>query len=1092
MPLDRAVTPATISTRFRKPEELLRRHDTAIPQLFEWHAKENPDYPLFVYHDGSKLEYITYSGANRAIDRAARFLASTVGASLHHKHARSSPPVVAIFANADTISYFCTYMGAMRAGYTVFLVSTRNGSAAVADMLQRTGAGHIIVSADDAMRATAEDALSTLSSAGAHVTQLAIPTFDALFAETLEPGNSFEAQVEFPTSFDMGAHATIMHSSGSTGHPKTIYWTHATVARWGRGPLGCDVNVEGSIFACHGSPIFHGLGTYVCCAAAWAGFVIGVFKPTFPPTLPIPDAVWEGLVAVNADFSWSVPSFIEEWARDPEKVLFMKKMHGGMMFGGAALNEEVGNVLARNGVSLFSEYGCTEAGMINAFARPNPGLEWEYWKAGAGVEVYFRPVEKDLCEVIILSPRDVPLAQTNTKIGDRDAYATSDLAMPHPTKPGFWKIVGRADEQIVLSNGEKTNPLPLEKMINDSPFVKSSVMFGRGKFQNGVLVEPAEEYVFYTTDVKQLEAFRNRIWQTIERVNEFAPQHSRIFKEMILVTSPSKPFEFTAKNQPRRNFILQQYHDEIEALYKAVESSAQGDLVPPSTWDPASTLVFVRAVVEGTLRRAIADDADIFRSGGDSLQATWIRNTILRAIRETDKAATARVPMNLVFAAPSIASLARVVHDIVHSESDAGASESRRGKPQDLWDYVAKYSADLPARPDTATLVERASGKDVVVITGTTGGFGCDTLEHLLNDERVGRVYAFNRKGTQAMERQRAQFRARGLDEALLNSSKFRMVEAVLHEPGFGLEAQLLEEIRTSVTHIMHNAWKVNFNMSIASFEVDIQGTRNFVDLALSSPYTRPPAIIFVSSVGTFANCTLPPPVPEVSMNDPAFAFGSGYSESKWVTEHMLENVSRQTGVHTVVMRLGQVAGDRLGYWNEKEWFPSLVKSALFQRCLPDIEGTVAWFPAYEAAKAFAEMRHSEEPFLHLVHPNPTTWHTLVAPIAQALGVPLVSYGEWLAALEKSVSAASGSSEEVETMKRNPALRILPFFKAQGGLMASRLGGEREPMGFVHLSTEKAAMVSEAFTKMPELDGERAMAWVAAWKKSGFLKNENL
>ena len=90
-----------------------------------------------------------------------------------------------------------------------------------------------------------------------------------------------------------------------------------------------------------------------------------------------------------------------------------------------------------------------------------------------------------------------------------------------------------------------------EKIINDDPHVKSSVMFGRGKFQNGVLIEPTADYTFDPSDVKQLEAFRNKIWSvhrpiihsalidflhhtrrpTIERVNEFAPQHSRIFKE---------------------------------------------------------------------------------------------------------------------------------------------------------------------------------------------------------------------------------------------------------------------------------------------------------------------------------------------------------------------------------------------------------------------------------------------------------------------------------------------------------------------------------------------------------------------------------
>ena len=65
-------------------------------------------------------------------------------------------------------------------------------------------------------------------------------------------------------------------------------------------------------------------------------------------------------------------------------------------------------------------------------------------------------------------------------------------------------------------------------------------------------------------------------------------------------------------------------------------------------------------------------------------------------------------------------------------------------------------------------------------------------------------------------------------------------------------------------------AWKVNFNMSIASFEVDIQGARNFVDLALNSPYTQPPSIIFVSSIGVFSSaysCTLTPTSPAVRTN---------------------------------------------------------------------------------------------------------------------------------------------------------------------------------------------------------------------------------
>ena len=82
--------------------------------------------------------------------------------------------------------------------------------------------------------------------------------------------------------------------------------------------------------------------------------------------------------------------------------------------------------------------------------------------------------------------------------------------------------------------------------------------------------------------------------------------------------------------------------------------------------------------------------------------------------------------------------------------------------------------------------------------------------------------------------------------------------------------------------------------------------------------------------------------VPAKIFPDPKSAIGTGYGESKWVAEHVLQNVMQQTDMHAIIVRLGQVASDRLGYWNEKEWFPALVKTALHQRCLPDIDGVMS------------------------------------------------------------------------------------------------------------------------------------------------------
>ena len=158
-------------------------------------------------------------------------------------------------------------------------------------------------------------------------------------------------------------------------------------------------------------------------------------------------------------------------------------------------------------------------------------------------------------------------------------------------------------------------------------------------------------------------------------------------------------------------------------------------------------------------------------------------------MREQSPAFAKLLPMNIVYQEPTISALTEAVLRIMNNEGAISSSSTA----EYLVKLAERYSSNLPERP--ALLRPRENTKDVVLITGTTGGFGCDILEHLLHDERVERVYAFNRPGTLAMERQVARFRERALDESLLSTAKFRMVEAALDVPGFGIEAQLLNEV---------------------------------------------------------------------------------------------------------------------------------------------------------------------------------------------------------------------------------------------------------------------------------------------------------
>lgn len=86
---------------------------------------------------------------------------------------------------------------------------------------------------------------------------------------------------------------------------------------------------------------------------------------------------------------------------------------------------------------------------------------------------------------------------------------------------------------------------------------------------------------------------------------------------MILVSSPKKPFTYTAKNTARRQAIIADYEEEIDSLYSAVQKTTQPHISVPAEWTSDAVLEFIRVIVSEVLKRGVGDDEDIFESGCD-------------------------------------------------------------------------------------------------------------------------------------------------------------------------------------------------------------------------------------------------------------------------------------------------------------------------------------------------------------------------------------------------------------------------------------------------------------------------------------------
>ena len=180
-----------------------------------------------------------------------------------------------------------------------------------------------------------------------------------------------------------------------------------------------------------------------------------------------------------------------------------------------------------------------------------------------------------------------------------------------------------------------------------------------------------------------------------------------------------------------------------------------------------------------------------------SLQATWIRNTIVRALRDNAHASTRDVAEGFVYANPTVASLSRAISDLVllNGGKSTTAQEELSNKIQAMNEIVEKYSKDFPFHTGTI----QPDG-EVVLLTGSTGGFGCHLLAKLVENPAITRVYALNRSSKESAlkERQRRALAEQGLDPAIAEHPKVALVEADLNVSNFGLGTNVYREVSLS------------------------------------------------------------------------------------------------------------------------------------------------------------------------------------------------------------------------------------------------------------------------------------------------------
>ncbi|KAI4521215.1 acetyl-CoA synthetase-like protein [Schizophyllum commune Loenen D] len=1068
----------------------------AFPAACDFNLKHNPDQTCYVYAeaDGTVRE-VTYLEFGRAVHRAAHALRPL-------REGGQDGAVVAIIALSDTLLYQAVNIGLMKAGLVPFPISPRLSAPAVANLLRASNC-HRVVATRQTLRALIAAVKGELGLEYALKVD-EVPALDVVYPRLAreQVADDFKPYPKPSVESKLDDMLLYLHSSGSTGFPKAIPHTRASMAGWSRLAIIRDLHKYQPRlrFATHMLPAFHTFGVYAqLITPLLGGAEVALFQPLvktptdFPPP-PTPDSQLEAARACGCTAIVSVPAFIHQWATSAAALEYLKTLKV-LVFAGGPLGEAIGNQLVDLGIKLRSIYGATEFG---APSRLKPTYE-EDWKECGWVEL-----DMDAClaweelgdgtqELIIPADKNHWHIPAVKNLSDRPGYATNDLWVRHPAKPHLWKIIGRKDDVIVHATGEKTVPAPIEGLIVTSPMVGAVMMYGYGRDEAGILVEPSPAHQVNVDDDVQVAAFRNAIWPIVEEANRTAPAYSRIFKELILITRKGKPLPRTEKGTVMRRLALQVYKDEIEKIYEVIESHAQtGEkgVKPPSSWNEPSVADWLAKHVRNVTGREMDRTADLFEQGFDSLNATVLRLRLLGGLKSDPNAASAclEIAQNVVYQHPSIHKLAALVSGLVRGDATASKTPETSAT-ETIVSLAARYSEGLPGYVDASTLPKYVPAKSVkplefpvtALLTGTTGNLGAEILAMLLKDDRVSRIYALERVGSAApvKERQRAKFADKGFDVGLLESKKLVPLQGDVCAERLGQSEAVFHEMLVSVSVIIHVAWRLDFNLGVNAFESSIRGTRALVDFARQTQHRDTLRFLFTSSIASAASWDAfnSGPVPEELVDDPSVCVhGGGYGQGKYVAERVLA----ASGLSFTSVRVGQVSGGQpRGAWATTDWFPILVKTSIALGALPSDEQEVTWLPMDAVAGTLLDAAFSRSalaPSHNIVHPRPIQWSQMIKNVQHSLktvlqrDVPVVPFKDWFAKLETVASRHDVSAQDV------PGVKLLQFFR---GMSAG--------YGLGSFATGKMEAVSETLRNAEPLAQRDADAWVQYWKQSGLL-----
>ncbi|KAK5710543.1 hypothetical protein LTR17_018815 [Elasticomyces elasticus] len=296
--------------------------------------------------------------------------------------------------------------------------------------------------------------------------------------------------------------AYIIHSSGSTSLPRPNYVTHLAAL----GNSSSPTNLVGFVTL----PTYHmfGLG----CLFRSIMNMKHVYM--YNAHLPLSNRYLINTLSEHRELQvlYTVPYVVELMAESTQGTELLAGLTNVFMSGSACpkpIGDNLAGACRRDASHPSWQHGDRAT---NVFGSPSQR------HTGVGLAAAF------LCAVTV-SANGGPGGSVVSNRSD-GSYATKDLYERHPDWPrrNAWRYYARKDDTIVLSNGEKANPLVLEGVARENALVAEAVVFGTHKPHLGMFLVRANSVV---SDANVIAA----VWPLVEATNVSMPTHASLSRE---------------------------------------------------------------------------------------------------------------------------------------------------------------------------------------------------------------------------------------------------------------------------------------------------------------------------------------------------------------------------------------------------------------------------------------------------------------------------------------------------------------------------------------------------------------------------------